>query len=213
MTTDLMTCGDEDRIIQGQIIKMIDGRNTVDGEPFPADKKLIALGTKIAAQRWKDQRPAETIVQKPGGPPIDIDELNAGVPKDQWEAGLNNQPCPPWQLNYVLYLLDPDDGSTFTVLNSTAGMRIAFEHLTDRIKYMRALRGASVVPVIPLGSKVMKTRFGTKMRPEFRVLDWRDLSNQVSPPETKVLGQPVAPITAKEIIDDDFPENLGGSAA
>lgn len=111
MTTDLMTCGGEDRIIQGQIIKMIDGRNSVDNEPFPADKKLIALGTKIAAQLWKDQRPIETIVQRPGEPSIDIDKLNAGIPKTEWETGLDGNPRPPWQLNYVIYLLDPDDGS------------------------------------------------------------------------------------------------------
>jgi len=56
-----------------------------------------------------------------------------------------------------------------------------------------------------------------KMRPEFKIVDWRILGGapqQLAPPTdpTKLIGGAVAPLTTAEIIDDDFPENLGGAS-
>ena len=77
-----------DRVIQGSILKQIDGRTSVDGVPFP-DTPLIAVDIKKIAQRWGNQIPLETIVHHPGEPLPDIDKLNARIPQSQWEPCLD----------------------------------------------------------------------------------------------------------------------------
>jgi hypothetical protein len=76
-------------------------------------------------------------------------------------------------LYYVVYLLSPDDASSYTFINSTLGARIAYERLADRIEWMRRMRGTDVIPLIALETRTMKTRFGKRERPEFTVVDWR----------------------------------------
>lgn len=197
-----------DRVIQGSILKQIDGRTSVDGVPFP-DTPLIAVDIKKIAQRWGNQIPLETIVHHPGEPLPNIDELNSRIPQSQWEPGLDGQPRPPWQMQIAVYLLDPATGEMFTFINSTTGHRIAVEHLVDQVKYMRGLRGNRIVPIVKVGAKPMKTKFGVKMRPAFTVIEWRDLSGsaqQIAPVDTaKQIGAPVKPITTAEIISDEIP--------
>jgi len=75
-------------------------------------------------------------------------------------------------MNYAVYLLGPDDGSMLTALNSTHGMERAYEKLSSSVKRMRSLRGTRVVPIVELDSAVMPTKYGAKLRPEFRIVDW-----------------------------------------
>ena len=115
-----------DRVIQGSILKQIDGRNTVDGIPFPGTP-LIAIDIKKIAQRWGNQTPLETIVHHPGEPLPNIDKLNSRIPQSQWEPGLDGQPRPPWQMQITISCWTPllarcSHSSTPT------GHRIAVEH-------------------------------------------------------------------------------------
>jgi hypothetical protein len=159
------------RLIRGLIAKCIDGRwNDADGHPLP--ERLLVVGTTRALQCWREQTPIDTIVEVPGEPLPNVDELNELIPKNEWETGLDGKPRPPWQLNYVAYLVAPDTADTYTYLNSTTGARIAVERLADRIEIMRRMRGADVMPIVALDSRPMNTRFGLKLRPEFRVLEW-----------------------------------------
>jgi hypothetical protein len=116
-----------ERVIRGQIIKQVDGRNTVDGQPFP-DRPLIVQNVAKVAQYWKGGLPLESVFVTPDQP-VDIDQLNSNIPTQDWESGLDGAPRPPWQMNCVVYLIDERDGSTYTMLNSTVGMRIAYEQL------------------------------------------------------------------------------------
>ncbi len=75
---------------------------------------------------------------------------------------------------------------------------------------MRALRGDKVVPVVELDAKPMKTQYGTKLRPEFKIVDWRDFGGETAPavPTTPVapqIGKPVEPVTSAEEFDDEIP--------
>ena len=85
---------------------------------------------------------------------------------------------------------------------------------------MRQLRGTNVVPLIKLETRPMKTRFGKKQRPEFTILEWRQLARvgakeapaQISyqpanQPQTDNLAslQPVSEPTLKEEIRDEIP--------
>jgi hypothetical protein len=180
----------------------------------------LALTTAKAIQRWQSKEPVETIVDAGTGLP-DIDALNAQIPRDEWEPGLDGQPRPPWQKQFVVYLLDASDASLFTFANGTTGARIAWERLVDRVSWMRALRGVGVLPLITLEARAMKTQFGTKMRPEFSITDWRDLGvagpaiAQQQPPRAieaktaavkpKPVGKPVNRPTPAELLDDEIP--------
>jgi hypothetical protein len=188
-----------ERVIRGKILKQVDGRNTVDALPFPDDRPLIVQDIAKVAQYWKDGLPLESVFVGPDQP-VDIDQLNSNIPAEEWEIGLDGAPRAPWQMNHVVYLFDERDGSSYTMLNSTIGMRIAYENLRDKVKMMRALRKTRVTPVVTIGSTIMKTKFGAKARPEFDIIGWKGLADE------QPLLKTIAPPTAAEIVDDKIPE-------
>jgi hypothetical protein len=179
----------EDRLIRGELLKFSEGRWTVDGEAVGGEQRFMVLGTAQAVQRWADGKPVETLTAKPLP---DVNALNDAVPQEEWEEGLNG-PRPPWQCQHALYLVCPADGSSFTYISGTVGGRIAIEGLVDRVATMRRLRGCDVLPLIALGAKSMKTKFGQRLRPEFVVDGWRQIGN-----ETKT----IAPPTIAEELND-----------
>jgi hypothetical protein len=179
-------------MIVGILIKCVDGRWS-DADGLAPPDQLLVIGTTKALQCWQEQRPIDTIVETPGEPLPDVDALNEKIPREDWGEGLDGNPRPPWQLNYVVYLLNPDTADTYTFANSTTGARIAVERLADKFKWMSAMRGAKVLPIIKLDSRPLATRFGTKMRPEFTVLEWRELdvpAPAIAASQTPLLEQP-----------------------
>ena len=64
---------------------------------------------------------------------------------------------------------------------------------------MRKLRGPHVVPIVTVGSAPMKTHWGQKMRPDFRIVGWKGLAAE------QPLLKPVAPPSTAELIDDELP--------
>jgi hypothetical protein len=197
-----------DRVIRGVILKFVDGNWTdADGAKVPPGTKLLAWATTQALQLWRDKLPVETIIKKSGVPLPDVDELNDKIPQTQWEKGLNG-PRPPWIKQNIVYLLNAKDGSEFTFISGTTGAAIATERLKDRVKNMRTLRGDRVVPLVELGNKPMPTKFGTKPRPDFIVVEWRNLGSPVAPALTPEIGTKVEPPTLAEEMDDEIP-NFG----
>jgi hypothetical protein len=166
---------EDDRAIKGSILKFVDGRWSVDGEQLRPNTQLIVLMTTEALQHWQERRPVETIMRTPDKGLPDVEKLNAQIPVKDWEPGLDGNPRPPWQHQYITYLLDENTAEMFTHLNSTVGTRIATQQLEDKITWMRALRGNDVFPVVELADKPMKTKIGQKIRPHFRIVDWRRL--------------------------------------
>jgi hypothetical protein len=198
-----------ERLIHGSLLKCTDGRWATSDDPDMTGRQLLALTTAKAIQRWRSQEPIETIVDDGAGLP-DIGELNEAIPRSEWEPGLDGQPRPPWQRQYVVYLLRASDASIFTFANGTIGARIAWERLVDRVSWMRALRGVNVFPLVTLDCKTMKTQFGTKLRPEFAIADWRDLGGGGNPAigggvSAPMIGKPAKTPTAAEELDDDIP--------
>jgi hypothetical protein len=191
----------DDRVIRGKIIKQVDGRNTCDGRPFPENKPLIVQGVAKVAQHWKDGTPIESIFVTRENP-VNVDELNTAIPRDDWEEGFDGEPRAPWQMNYVVYLIDELDGASYTMLNSTYGMRIAHRELRDKVSTMRLLRNDnSVTPVVTIGSTIMKLKkFGQKARPEFNIVEWKGLAKEQRP-----LLETVAKPTAGETLNDEIP--------
>jgi hypothetical protein len=215
---DSVSDGNEQRIIQGSIIRCVDGEWTDgDGVPFPPETQLLVLATAMALQHWKDKKPVETILKTPGQPLPDLDALNKKIPKKEWEIGLDGTPRPPWGRQHIMYLLNPHDAALHTFINGTVGAAIAVDRLRDKVVWMRQLRGSNVHPLVKLDTKPMKTRFGPKQRPEFTILEWRQFGGDVSAMriEHQPVGQPhpddcpglesVEPVTLEEEMDDFVP--------
>jgi hypothetical protein len=186
--SDTLPTRNTTRIIQGVILRCVDGHWTDrDGLTPPAE--LLAMGCTRALQCWQNQKPVDSILEQPGEPLPDADELNSQIPQNEWELDPNNgQPKPPWVLQHICYLIDPHTAETYTFINSTKGAQIAVERLEDKFKWMRALRG-NVVPIVKLDSRPMKTNFGQKMRPEFTVIEWRELGQNGGALEQKAVPQ------------------------
>jgi hypothetical protein len=217
------------RLIQGLLAKCNDGQ-WKDGDGLPMPGRVLVVGIDRVLRCWgADNELLDYEIEHAGQPLPDVDELNNKIPEEEWGTDLNNQPRAPWERCWRVILLDLETASTFTVISGTTGARIAVERLEDRITWMREIRRAPVVPIVQLDSRPMKTRFGTKMRPEFTVLEWRERSAEHAtpqiehqpdatgfrpavaenaPPEKKVkatIGKPVKPTTRQEELNDDIP--------
>jgi hypothetical protein len=224
------------RLIKGVILKCIDGR-WEDGDGLPPPNEMLVVGKTRALQCWKGGEVLDTIIEQPGEPLSDVDKLNEQIPQQDWEPDKFNpgKLRAPWQLNFVIYLLDPESANTFTFLNTTVGARIAWERLSDKIDWMRKLRGANAFPIVRLENRPMKTKIAgvTKLRPEFTPIDWREFGGsengsagitqttapqiehkptppleQPSPPKKRkktAVGKPVVPPTTAEELKDEIP--------
>ena len=128
---------------------------------------------------------------------------------------LNGKPRPPWVRQHIVYLLNPVDAAFFTFINGTVGAAIAVDRLKNKVVWMRQLRGSNVVPLVKLDTKPMKTRFGQKMRPEFTILEWRQLGggglkdalrvSSIAHPDDCAGLQPVEPVSIEEEMNDSIP--------
>jgi hypothetical protein len=174
------------RLIKGQIIRWSESHGWVDRDGLRPPEILLVIAVTEAVQKWQDKRPIETITVKPLP---DVEQLNAGIPKSEWEPGLNGQPKAPYVHQYIVYMIDPGTGTFYTFLNSTIGARISYENLHERVTTMRALRGGRVVPLVRLTQRPFKTAFGPKHRPEFEPVDWRRLGGE----DAAAIGRPPTP--------------------
>jgi hypothetical protein len=193
-----LTIDTSERLVHGALMKCVDGRWSSDGRDYTG-ATMIALHTVRAVQHWRDGRPIETISEDHCELP-DIKELNAAVPQDEWETGLDGKPRPPWRLQYATYLLDPSTASLYTHANSTFGAKRAWEHLHNAICCKRVLcRGQIVYPVVRLDSAPMfkKIRPAYEIATEWVNLDGGAPSTPVLPPKSApAVGRSAAPAIA-----------------
>jgi len=184
---------DSGRVIRGAQLKYNDGCwSSRDGQPAPSSP-LLVVGVLTILQQWLDQKPIKTLKKEKGKPWPDVEALNDTVPQSQWEIGIDGKPRAPWQMQWVVYLLDEKTAERFTYANGTVGARIAVDELKDRVSDKRfMLANNTVLPLVELPCTPMKTRFGGKMRPEFKTVGWRSFGGTLEPPPpTKLLSDEI----------------------
>ena len=154
----------------------IDGKYKVDKtDNLPDNTTLVAVDVNTGWVKWQDSKPIEHRITQPGHLHPDRDDL-PDRDKTTWQPGLNGEPADPWRDTRYLRLIDPRTGQDYTFVSDTYGGRKAVGDLKSQIGNVRfAYPGA--VPVVQLGSTKMKTSFGLKPRPEFKVVGWRDNNN------------------------------------
>jgi hypothetical protein len=133
----------------------------------------------------------------------------AAIPKEEWPIGkFSGQPEPPWKHVWCVYLVRISDGTLLTHLNSTAGARVAYVRLKERIKTMGVLRGVSVLPIVTLSWAMMPSAFGPRPRPDFFIVEWRDLGGQPAQIEKQSptpIGKPATEPSLSEELNDAIP--------
>ena len=187
----------------GTYLRWNESEGWQDRDGVKPPPELLAHGVDEFLQRWKGGIP-EKITDKPLPDP---DELNASIPRSEWEKGLTGEPRPPWAHTVAARLVSPATGSFFTFSSATTGAHIAIDQLKESVIGMRMMRGVPVMPRVTLSSRPMKTKFGIKTRPHFDVIGWETpgdgaLTTKPAPlpiaPPTPEGKSPEAPTTAPE---------------
>jgi len=164
--------GVRQRLLRGTLLKWneVDGYFDRDGVR-PVEGPYLLWAMENGYQRWKAQILVDEIIDKPLP---DLDQLNGAIPKSEWEPGLDGHPRPPYSHQYCIYLLDPNDGQFYTLMNSTVGMKMLWESLVERWEVMRRLRGPDVIAVVNLATRPFRTaKWGIKYRADLKILEWR----------------------------------------
>jgi hypothetical protein len=165
-------------MIIGKMMKFTDGRFIVDKtQTMPASTVLVAVSTVTAWVHWENNRPIEHRITRPGQSHPYRDDLPDQDEK-QWPPGLKDEPSDPWKDTRYLRLIDPKTGADFTFVTDSYGGRRAVGDLKGQIANVRAAHPAAV-PLVQLASTMMKTRFGQKPRPDFKIVDWRGRRDDV----------------------------------
>jgi hypothetical protein len=200
-------------LIKGTRLKFVEKVWTAtDGTPLHESDQFLAAGTGYDYQRWVDGL-AKVYTERPLP---NLKELNEFVPKKEWPVDkFSNKPSAPWKPVWCVYLVRVSDGGLFTSINSTAGQRVAYVRLRERIKTMGVLRSRPVLPIVKLSWAMMPTSdFGPRPRPDFTIIEWRDLggdqSAQIEPPKStparsEKIGKPVQPVSIEEELNDSIP--------
>ena len=180
-----------DRVMRGTIARWASSTGWVDRDGLPIPETMLVIGYTTVLRRWKEKRP-EYISEHPLPDP---DELNKAIPVAEWETGLDGKPRRPWNLTYVVYLVDLKTGALYTYAHDTYGAMQAYNALEEQIAVMRMLRGEHVFPIVHLEKRPWKSQtYGMQMRPHFQVVDWRASGGTpvISPTPTPQLTGPMA---------------------
>ena len=174
----------------GSYLRWNESEGWQDRDGVKPPSELLAHGVDEFLQRWKGGMP-EKITDKPLPDP---DALNSAIPVQEWEAGVDGRPRPPWAHTVAARLVSPATGSFFTFSSSTVGAHIAIDQLKESVIGMRMMRGVPVMPRVTLSSRPMKAKFGIKTRPHFDVIGWETAGDSGALP-AKPTPQVIAPPT------------------
>jgi hypothetical protein len=177
-----------------------------DGDYFSFADKLDVKGEQYAVtgrtdgwQKLEKDCSPEFLMRVPGQPrpPQPV------VAKENWPLNLNGVPEHPWRLTRYAYLINVATGEIMTFSSSTVGGRIALDMLSDQVRFMRN-HNPNAVPVIELQSRDMPTQFGgTKPRPHFQIVGWRELGAGSQGP---LSGPEVTSPSIAEEMNDALPD-------
>jgi hypothetical protein len=177
--------------MRGTIARWASSTGWVDRDGLPIPETMLVIGYVTVLRRWKEKRP-EYVSEHPLPDP---DELNKAIPIAEWETGLDGKPRRPWNLTYVVYLVDLKTGALYTYAHDTYGAMQAYNALEEQIAVMRMLRGEHVFPIVHLEKRPWKSQtYGMQMRPHFQVVDWRASGGTpvISPAPAPQLTGPMA---------------------
>jgi hypothetical protein len=206
------------RLIQGAILKF-----DINTGEYATSANSVPLGTEMdvhkvlaLVQRWDPGPPRRCVDTKFRDPQTgklpDVKQL--GADESTWIVGLDGKRENPWKEGRFLYLMDSRTGEIFTLVASGVGAIGAVRDLSAQIEVTRG-KYPGALPMIELRNAPMKTRYGLKKKPFFRVKSWRGVSvneggggkpKQVEQTPAKQITQQNPPAkVANEFFDDAVP--------
>jgi hypothetical protein len=160
--------------IQGQLVKFTnDFQWVAQGEALPPTLELCAIDVVRRVVKWVDQEPVDKIIVPPGQKFPDVEAMNEKAPREEWREDLNGKEVGPWQIQYLVYLLNLQALDRYTFVTSTIGGGIAVRDLADKTKWIRRIRKSdNVNAIVTLSDTFMRNRFGGRQRPHFVIVRW-----------------------------------------
>ena len=186
-------------LLRGVAFRFVDGKYFYSGgrEELPSDTKLVAIGMTTAWQKWIGQELAEVRITNDGAYHPSREVLPDDDPT-QWPNGRDGKPTDPWCDSRYLFLLHPVSAAEFTFYTSTWGGRTATAQLKTQIQTVRRTY-PQAVPLVTFASTSMPTKHGPKPRPQFNVVEWRNVEGGTVPAIA-----PAAPSWGRDM-DDEIP--------
>ena len=196
---------------------------TREGEVIEPTREMVCLGLKKVVQKFVGQKLIDTIVVPNDEKMPDVNAMNEAAPREEWGTDLNGNAVGPYTRVLVLKLLDAITMERFAFVTTSVGGSIAVGDLSDKCKIMRRFKGPNAVPVVSCSVTNFKTKFGTRKRPDLRVLRWITLSDAgggglpkpeqpktIAAPSSTIgkpvtFGAPVEPPTINQEMEDEIP--------
>ncbi len=155
------------RVIQGTCLKFTNDYRWLANDQEVSDKlELVVIDVARIVQKWKDQKPVETIFLDPGQKFPDVEEMNEREPRSEWREGPEGNMIGPWQAQHVAYMLNLETMERYTYPTGTIGGRIAVSELVRSVKDRRRFKGTNWYAVVTLDDTFMKTKRGGRQRPD-----------------------------------------------
>ena len=151
-------------LLKGTYLKWTDAAHWVDRDGLTPPSPLLVIAINEVLQRWKDGK-VEVISDKPLPDP---EVLNSAIPIKEWERGIDGQPRKPWAHVVVVYLVNLGTGEFYTYAAPTVGAHMAYDHLSEAVITMRALRGTKCMPVVNLARTADENQLRDAATPAFR---------------------------------------------
>jgi hypothetical protein len=164
-----------ERLLKGTLLKCVDGNwsSSKEGASLKGGLQFVPTGTVAAWVRWWEGKPDQHVFRNERGF-LPARESLGDLDEGEWEVGPGGDVQDSWRNTRYVHLVQikPPTAETYTFVTSTWGGRAAIEDLAGQIAIMRESHPFAV-PIIELDSTTMKTQFGRKMRPAFKVVGWR----------------------------------------
>jgi hypothetical protein len=179
-------------LLKGSIVKFVDGiykaNKTEILEQAPQGPVFVVVRILTAWVHWQGGRPIEHKITHAGQSHPWREELGDDD-RTEWELGVGGLPSDPWRDTRYVYLIGPHTAKTYTFVTDSVGGRQAVGELKEAIMTARHAR-PDALPVVQLAASNMKTKYGVKPRPDFKIVDWRS-------------GTPTAARQIEQRADDD----------
>jgi hypothetical protein len=204
-------------LVKGKLLKFRDESFLIGGnEHMPENvTQLIVVSMTTLWTRWAGEgKPPTHLITRSGQSHPRRDEL-PDQDEALWPKGLDGK-ADPWADTRHVTMIHDTSAQVYTFTTSTHGGRIAVSELKDAIALRRRVRPGSC-PVVELTTAPMKTRFGERLRPAFKVVGWIEPEAQapatpptpptfLSPAETlKVMREGPAALASAEQLSDQIP--------
>ncbi|CUU15689.1 hypothetical protein ACT4MK_32070 [Bradyrhizobium barranii] len=159
------------RQIQGTLLRFDDKQWFAGKEKaaIPNGSCYIALSIRTGWKRWENGKVVDFVTEIDGHYP-NRHELGY-TDESKWECGPDDKPTDPLQNSREVLLIDPHTCTAYTFCTASAGGRSAVDDLKNAVRNARRLR-PGVVPLLSLEWQVMRTKYGMRSKPYFKIVDW-----------------------------------------